>query len=133
MNEEFGDVKKLAAEKFPGQFSSNEEMLFTLTMDGLTVHMFGLPGDPFTVCVRTRVLSMDTVPRAADFARAAIAGNFFWGGTRGATLSVAADDALYLTERRLAEELVGEEALEDCIRDFVLTVRDWRERSRLYA
>ncbi|MBQ6669722.1 MAG: type III secretion system chaperone [Deltaproteobacteria bacterium] len=133
MNEEFGDVKKLAAEKFPGQFSSNEEMLFTLTMDGLTVHMFGLPGDPFTVCVRTRVLSMDTVPRAADFARAAIAGNFFWGGTRGATLSVAADDALYLTERRLAEELVGEEALEDCIRDFALTVRDWRERSRLYA
>ena len=92
MNEEFGDVKKLAAEKFPGQFSSNEEMLFTLTMDGLTVHMFGLPGDPFTVCVRTRVLSMDTVPRAADFARAAIAGNFFWGGTRGATLSVAADE-----------------------------------------
>ena len=76
---------------------------------------------------------MDTVPRAADFARAAIAGNFFWGGTRGATLSVAADDALYLTERRLAEELVGEEALEDCIRDFALTVRDWRERSRLYA
>jgi len=133
MNEEFEDVRSLAAGKFPGQFTPETDNLFTLVLDGLTLDMFVVPGDPSSVWVRARVLSLDAVPRVTDFARAAIAGNFFWGGTRGATLSVASDNALYLTECRRAEDLVAEGALEDCIRDFTLSARDWRERSELYV
>ena len=63
----------------------------------------------------------------------ALAGGFFWGGTRGATLSVGKDDALYLTERRAADELSTGDALDTCLEDFARSAQDWRERSRLYA
>ena len=92
------------------------------------------PGDPEgNVCVRARALSLDDIPRAGDFAKAAIAGNFFWGGTRGATLSIGPDNALYLTERRDADELIADGGLEQCLADFLLSIGDWKERSALYA
>jgi hypothetical protein len=83
--------------------------------------------------VKVKVLSLGDVPRRGAFARAALAGGFFWGGTRGATLSVGADDALYLTERRAVDELSDGDALDACLDEFALTAADWRERSRLYA
>ena len=134
MTTDFNDLKTLAAERYPAAFAAGEGDVFSLAVDGTTFEFFRAPGDPEgDVYVRARVLSLDDVPRAGDFAKAAIAGNFFWSGTRGATLSVGPDNALYLTERRDADELSADGALEQCLADFLLSIGDWKERSALYA
>ena len=133
MNAEFDDIKALASARYGGAVAHAGEGIFSVAMEGMTVFFARLPGDPSFVLVRTKVLSLDDVPRRGAFARAALAGGFFWGGTRGATLSVGADDALYLTERRAVDELSDGDALDACLDEFALTAADWRERSRLYA
>ena len=134
MTTDFHDLKSLAAERYPAAFAAGEGDVFTLAVDGTAFEFFRALGDPEgNVCVRARVLSLDDIPRAGSFAKAAIAGNFFWGGTRGAMLSVGPDNALYLTERRDAGELAADGALEQCLADFLLSIGDWRERSALYA
>ena len=106
---------------------------FAVAGEQLTLHFAPFPGDPMMVLVRARVLGMENVRRSTDFAKAVLAGNFFWGGTRGATLSVGEDGGLYLTERRPVDELADAEGLEACVDEFNETAGDWRERSELYA
>ncbi len=107
--------------------------MFALATDGFAIRFAALSGDPAATLVRARILDLADVPRTADFAKAALAGNFFWGGTRGATLSVGADGALYATERRSLDELEDVKSLEACVTDFARTAANWRERSALYA
>ncbi len=133
MNASFQDLKTLAAERWPGAFVAEGDDVFALATDGFAIRFAALPGDPAATLVRARILDLADVPRAADFAKAALAGNFFWGGTRGATLSIGADGALYATERRPLDELEDVESLEACVTDFARTAADWRERSALYA
>jgi hypothetical protein len=91
------------------------------------------PNDPDSLIMRTRVLKLADVPRSGDFAKAALAGNFFWHATRGATLSIGPDEALYLTERRLIDEFPDGDDIEASIEEFAMTVTDWQIRSSLYA
>ena len=134
MRAEFDDVRRVAAERWPDAFAEAGDDCFTLDAEAFRADFFRVPGAPDgEVCVRAKVLELDAVARPGDFAKAALAGNFFWGGTRGATLSVGVDGALWLTERRGAAALAEAEGLEECLTDFALTINDWRERSRLYA
>ncbi len=133
MNTDFEDIRALARARYGGAFAEAGEGIFSVTTEELTVFFVRLPGDSAFVLVRAHVLSMNDVPRRGAFAKAALAGGFFWGGTRGATLSVGKDDALYLTERRAADELSTGDALDTCLEDFARSAQDWRERSRLYA
>ena len=133
MEKDFTDLMNCAQAQYPEAFSPQEDGGFVLAFEGLAIAFVPIPVEPEMLYVRARVLNISSVGRPGDFAKAAIAGNFFWGGTRGATLSVGEDNALYLTERRAANEFADEEALAQCVRDFELTVGDWRERSELYA
>jgi len=106
---------------------------FSLALEEGTVAFFRVAGDTSVVFIRAKILSMDDVKRVGDFAQAALAGNFFWGGTRGATLSVGLDNGLYASERPSLDELGDEDGLGQCVEDFVETIADWQERSALYA
>jgi len=133
MTTDFDQLMKFAETLYADGFSRIGDGEFAVAGDLLTLHFASLPGNPAMVLVRSRVLWMKDVRRSADFAKAVIAGNFFWDGTRGATLSVGEDGGLYLTERRPADELADAEGLEACVDDFNETANDWRERSELYA
>ena len=133
MTASFQEFKERAAEWWPDAFVAEGDDVFALAFDGFALRFAALPGDPAATLVRARVLDLADVPRASDFAKAALAGNFFWGGTRGATLSVGADGVLYATERRPLDELGDADVLRTCVADFARTAADWRGRSELYA
>lgn len=133
MNLDFDQLRTLAAERLPEAFAPEGDAAFALALDGFALRFASVPGEPAIAVVRTKVIDLADVPRAGAFARAALAANFFWGGTRGATLSVGADGALYATERRPLDELADADGLARCLDDFSGTVVEWRERSALYA
>ena len=128
----FPEFMQMAQERYPKAFAKGGQDAFSLTTEAGPIEFIHAAGDPAGAIVRARILKMADVPRADDFAKSALAGNFFWGGTRGATLSIGADDALWLTECRPLDELTFEGGLEQCLDDFSSTVFDWRERSALY-
>lgn len=123
----------MAQNRHAEAFIPSERDAFSLITDAGTIEFIHATGDPTGAIVRARILDMADVPRADDFATSALAGNFFWSGTRGATLSIGADNALWLTEHRLLDELTFEGGLEQCLDEFSTTIFDWRERSALYA
>ena len=133
MNATFEDFSALAESRYGGAYASGGGGMFSVALETLTVEFLRAAGDPAGAIVRARILDLADVPRADDFAKAALAGNFFWSGTRGATLSIGTDDALWLTERRPLDELTFDGGLEQCLDDISSTVFDWRERSALYA
>ena len=133
MMTDFNQLEDFAETLYPVGFTRISDGEFAAAGEQLTLHFASFPGDPMMVLVRARVLGMEDVRRSTDFAKAVLAGNFFWGGTRGATLSVGEDGGLYLTERRPVDELADAEGLEACVDEFNETAGDWRERSELYA
>ena len=128
----FSEFMAMARERHAETFAKGERESFSLASEAGAIEFIHAAGDPAGAIVRARVLDMADVPRAGDFAKSVLAGNFFWGGTRGATLSIGADNALWLTERRPLDELAFEGGLEQCLDEFSTTVFDWRERSALY-
>ena len=132
MNMTFEDLSALAESRYGEAFASGGENVFSLSVEAGPVEFFRAAGDPALAVVRAKVIDLADVPRAGGLAMAALAGNFFWGGTRGATLSVGADSALYATERRPLDELADADGLARCLDDFSGIVADWRERSALY-
>ena len=132
MNFEFDQLRTLAAERLPDAFLPEGDASFALALDGFALRFASVPGELALAIVRAKVVDLADVPRAGDFAKAALAANFFWGGTRGATLSVGADGALYATERRPLDELADADGLARCLDDFSGLVAGWRERSALY-
>lgn len=135
MNATFEDFTALAESTCGNAFAAGEHASFSVTLEdaATVVEFLRAAGDPAATFVRARVLDLNSVPRAGDFAKAVLAANFFWSGTNGATLSVAEDNALYLTERRLLDELYSADDLMRCLDEFAQTVLDWRERSVIYA
>lgn len=133
MNTDFRDFEERAKERFGEVFVPGEHDSFSLHLDSGTICFFRANGDPEgNVFIRAKILDIGELSRPGDFAKAALGGNFFWSGTRGATIS-ADDDAFYLTERRGLEEFADDESLLSCIDDFSSILADWRERSILYA
>ena len=132
MSISFDDVASLAESRYRDAFVRGEGNSFSLLEDGRQIDFFQVPGEPAMSVIRARVLSITDIPRAADFAKACIAGNFFWSGTRGATLSISADNMLYLTERRPLDELADVDGLDACLENIMQAITDWQERSALY-
>ena len=133
MNTTFEEFSALAESQYGEAFAPGDGGFFSIAGEAGIVEFAHAAGDPASAIVRVKVLDMADVPRAGDFAKAALSGNFFWSGTRGATLSVGADNALYASERRPLDELCDSEGLAKCLDDFVAIVVDWQERSALYA
>lgn len=133
MNMTFEDLSALAESRYGEAFASGGESVFSLAVDAGAVEFLRAAGDPAVAVVRAKVLDLADVPRAGDFAKAALAGNFFWNGTRGATLSIGVDNALYATERRPLDELSDADGIAQCLDEFSDAIFDWRERSALYA
>lgn len=135
MTTDFQSFKTLARERLGEGFADGGPNAFSVALDGgdaiAFFHAGGEPEDE--VSVRAKVLDLDELARPGDFAKAALGGNFFWGGTRGATLSVGTDGALWLTERRGLDELADAEGFARCLDDFAGTLSDWRERGALYV
>ena len=132
---DFESLKALAREFRAEGFADGGAGAFSVALgDGDAVEFFRAGGEPEgEVSVRTKVLDLDGVARPGDFAKSVLGGNFFWSGTRGATLSVGKDGGLWLTERRAIDELSDAEGFGRCLDDVADTVADWRERSALYA
>ena len=133
MKVEFRDLAKLAEERYSGGFAAAGDGSFSLAVDDMRLEFSRMAGDPVLTFVRVKVLDLADLRRAGDFAKNALAGNFFWGATRGATLYVGEDNALYACERRPLDELFDGDGLAQCVDDFGETVADWLERSALYA
>ena len=132
MTTSFDDIASLAESRYRNAFVRVNDNYFSLKEDGRQIDFFQVPGEPATSMVRASVLSLANMRRAADFAKACIAGNFFWLGTRGATLSISADDVLYLTERRPLDELTYVDGFDECLANIMQAITDWQERSALY-
>lgn len=135
MTGDFESLKGFARERWGEAFADGGQGAFSVALEGGGSVEFFRPGwaPDGVVCVRAKVLDMDEVGRPGDFAKSVLGGNFFWSGTRGATLSVGTDGALWVTERRGIEDLSDAEGFGQCLGDFADTVADWRERSGLYA
>jgi hypothetical protein len=128
----FYDFKDLLKAQHPEAVELPNSVL-SLDLGSAPLFFAPAPDDPDSLIMRTRVLKLEDVPRSGDFAKAALAGNFFWHATRGATLSIGPDEALYLTERCLIDEFPDTDAIEASIEEFSMTVTDWQIRSSLYA
>ena len=133
MSIEFDDFKAMAQNLCGDAFIRGERNCFSIATELGPVEFFHTAGVPTMVQVRAKVIDLDEIQRPGDFAQAALAANFFWSGTNGATLSVSEDNALYATERRLLAEIAEADDLRSCLADFFDTVATWRERSELYA
>ena len=129
----FDDLRVFAENLYRGKFERAGTGVFSLTEGPRRIFFLSIPGEPATAVVRAKILQLEEVSRPLDFAKACLAGNFFWSGTNGATLSVSSDDCLYLTERRPLDELTSDEGLRSCVADVMETITEWQERSLLYA
>lgn len=132
MTTDFYDFTARLRELYPG-CAQDDDGIISFTLQGIPFFVASCSEDPACALIRARVLFLTEVPRAGDFARAALSGNFFWNGTNGATLSAGPDEGLYLTERRPLDELADEAALRSCLEDLTATVGQWQIRSNLYA
>ena len=132
MRSDFNDFKNLLRSLRPDAADLPNGAV-SIALGSSSLMFFPAPDDADCLFVRTRVVSLSEVTRAGEFARAALAGNFFWHATRGARLSIGPDRAVYLTERRLIDGLADPRALAEVIENFQLTVTDWQIRSSLYA
>lgn len=131
----FEQLRESAESRFPGRVARLEGGAFAIVQEDLDlpVTFAPIPGSPEFALVRAPVLAFGDLARPGAFAVAALAGNFFWTGANGATLSAGADGKLYMTERRALSEFDDADALARFLDGFAETANDWRERSALYA
>ncbi|MCR5536919.1 MAG: type III secretion system chaperone [Succinivibrio sp.] len=129
---DFNDLKQLILDNYPEALEDTQGIVKVPQEHGM-LSLASVPNDGDMVLVRAQVLKLSELQYAPDFAKACLAGNFFWNGTRGAKLSVDKEDTLYLSEFRPLYELTTLEAVQSCFADFQSSVTDWRARGRLYA
>ncbi len=112
---------------------SSDDFGFALEVDGNTLIFFSPRESSGLIYCRAKVASLDAENCPPDFAEALLQGNFFWTGTRGATLSFSEPDGMiYLTDRFDAGAFGDDEAFVRYVSDFVRTLDDWRVRRSAY-
>ena len=131
-----GNLEKLA-EMASGMWTekavSTDDIGFVLELGDVKMSFFSHDGLPNTAFCRACIASLGETKCPDDFAEAALAGNFFWSGTNGATLSYNEDEnAFYLTDRFDDDVFSDDDAFEAYIAGFMRTVMDWRERLAIY-
>ena len=131
-----GNLEKLA-EMASGMWTekavSTDDIGFVLELGDVKMSFFSHDGLPNTAFCRACIASLGETKCPDDFAEAALAGNFFWSGTNGATLSYNEDEnAFYLTDRFDDDAFSDDDSFEAYIAGFMRTVMDWRERLAIY-
>ncbi len=102
---------------------------FTLEADDVTLTFFAPGGESGVAYCRALVGNLEERECPADFAEAALRGNFFWRGTEGAVISLNQEEqAIYLTDRFDDGAFEDEAAFRDYINDFLRTLFDWQTR-----
>ena len=131
-----GNLEKLAemaADMWTEKAVSTDDIGFVLELGDVKMSFFSHDGLPNTAFCRACIASLGETKCPDDFAEAALAGNFFWSGTNGATLSYNEDEnAFYLTDRFDDDAFSDDDAFETYIAGFMRTVLDWRERLSIY-
>ena len=131
-----GNLEKLA-EMASGMWTeravSTDDIGFVLELGDVKMSFFSHDGLPKTAFCRAVVASLGEMKCPDGFAEAALAGNFFWSGTNGATLSYnEAENAFYLTDRFDDDAFSDDDAFESYVAGFMRSVMDWRERLAIY-
>ena len=130
------NLKKLgemATEMWTEKAVSTDDIGFVLELSDVKMSFFSHDGLSNTAFCRAIVASLGEKKCPDGFAEEALAGNFFWSGTNGATLSYNdAENAFYLTDRFDDNAFSNEDAFETYVAGFMRTVMDWRERLAIY-
>ena len=129
---EIEEFKQLIKDTYPETIDVQDGIL-AIPFESFALIFGFAQGDTENVIFRAKVVELCALERPKEFAKDALKGNFFWSGTNGATLSIGADDAVYITERRLITAFPNSEVLKQAVEEFVETVSDWMIRSQLYA
>ena len=126
-------LSEMASEMWTEKAVSADDIGFVLELGDVKMSFFSHDGLPNTAFCRAVVASLGEMKCPDGFAEEALAGNFFWSGTNGATLSYnEADNAFYLTDRFDDDAFSNEDAFETYVADFMRTIMDWRERLAIY-
>lgn len=85
------------------------------------------------VYCRSRIAPIDPEKCPAEFAEELLQGNFFWSGTRGATISFSKPDGeIFLTDRFDEGAFADDGDFARYVLDFTRTLDDWRVRRSVY-
>lgn len=124
---------EMASEMWTEKAVSADDIGFVLELGDVKMSFFSHDGLPNTAFCRAVIASLGKMKCPGEFAEEALAGNFFWSGTNGATLSYnEAENAFYLTDRFDDDAFSNEDAFETYVAGFMRTVMDWRERLAIY-
>ncbi len=103
------------------------EVGFTLNVQDAWLVFFAPNIETAPVYCRALIGNFGNNECPGDFAEAALAANFFWRATEGATLSLnEQENAVYLTDRFDEEAFEDEKAFTDYIITFLRNVYDWQ-------
>ena len=108
---------------------TSDDFGFALEVGGDTLTFFS-PGEASgLVYCRARIASLDPEKCPAKFAESLLQGNFFWSGTRGATISFCEPEhEIYLTDRFDEGAFAEDDDFSRYVADFSRTLDDWRVR-----
>ena len=124
---------EMASEMWTEKAVSADDIGFVLELGDVKMSFFSHDGLPNTAFCRTAIASLGETKCPPAFAEAALAGNFFWSGTNGATISYnESENAFYLTDRFDDGAFSDEKSFESYVDDFQRTVQDWRMRLAVY-
>ena len=131
-----GNLEKLAemaSGMWTEQAVSTDDIGFVLELGDVRMSFFAHDDLPGTAFCRAAVATLGGMKCPGGFAEEALAGNFFWSGTDGATLSYnEAENAFYLTDRFDDDAFSDDDAFEAYVAGFMRTVMDWRGRLAVY-
>ena len=103
------------------------EVGFTLNVQDVQLMFFAPDIKTAPVYCRALIGNLGNSECPGDFAEAALAANFFWRATEGATLSLnEQENAVYLTDRFDEGAFEDEKAFTDYINTFLRNVYDWQ-------
>ena len=122
-------LAQLAAAFVQPEAISTDEFGFTLDADDVKLSFFAPGGDSGVAYCRALVGKLEERECPADFAEAALRGNFFWRATDGAVISLNLDEnAIYMTDRFDEGAFEDDAAFRNYINGFLRTLFDWQER-----
>lgn len=128
MSDTFFDFCQLCNEAFGEKISTSSDSIQQLSFPDAKLEFCAR--DENLVC-RGLVGNLDGIVDLPGCLEALLEGNYLWGGTNGATLSLR-EDAVYLTDCLPAAYFADRQVLEDYVEEFLHFLRLWRERMNLY-
>ncbi len=133
MTSELEKLAAMAAQIWSPEAVFADEIGFALEFDETVLSFFAQDDESGISYCRACITSLGGRKCPSAMAEAALAGNFFWSGTNGATLSYNKEDkAFYLTDRFEDGAFVEEDVFEAYVNGFLRNLQDWRDRFSVY-